>query len=90
MLHNNRRSIGLVTVMLLLGAVTGTLLGHLVGLILPDGSVVKEFFLKTGDLALGPGTLNAGIFSFTIGLELHINVIGIIGVIVAVYLLRWY
>jgi hypothetical protein len=79
-----------VTLVLLSGAITGTLLGHLIGLILPDGSVVKEFFLKTGDLALGPGTLNAGIFAFTLGIELHINVIGIVGVIVAVYLLRWY
>jgi len=80
----------MVVLVVLLGAIVGSLVGELIGLILPEGSVVKDFFLRTGDLALGPATLNAVIFSFTIGLELHINVIGIIGVIIAVYLLRWY
>ena len=86
----NRRSLGWVTLAILLGAVMGTLLGHLVAIILPDGSVVKDFFLKSGDVGFSPTTINAGIFSFTIGLELHVNVIGIIGVIAAIYLLRWY
>jgi len=86
----NRRSLGLITLVLLLGAVAGSLLGHLVGLVLPEGSVVKDFFLRTGSLGFTPATLNTGLFSFTIGFELHVNVTGIIGVIVAAYLLRWY
>jgi hypothetical protein len=89
-MDRKRRSLGFVTLVILLGAIVGTLLGHLLGMILPDDSVVEEFFLKSGDLALGPGTLNAGIFKLTLGFELHINVVGLIGVIVAVYLLRWY
>lgn len=86
----NRRPLGLVAIVLLLGAVTGTLLGDLIGIVLPDGSVVKEFFLRTGELGFSPTTLEAGLFSFTIGFTLRINVIGIIGVVIAVYLLRWY
>jgi hypothetical protein len=71
-----------------LGAVAGTLLGELLGLLLPEG-VVKEFFLKSGELGFGPATLNAILFSITFGLQFKINVVGLIGIGFAVYLLRW-
>jgi hypothetical protein len=67
---------------------TGTLLGELIGLLLPAG-VVKDFFLKSGAIGFGPGTLNAVLFTITIGLSFKINVVGLIGIGVAVYLLRW-
>jgi hypothetical protein len=84
----SKRSLGFIVVVLLLGALTGTLLGELAGFLLPAG-VVKEFFLKSGEIGFGPGTLNAVLFSITLGLTLKINVVGLIGIGVAVYLLRW-
>lgn len=86
----NRRPLGLVAIILLLGAVMGTLLGDLIGMVLPDGSIVEEFFTKTGPLGFDPTTINTGLFTFTIGFTLRINVIGIVGVVIAIYLLRWY
>jgi hypothetical protein len=73
---------------LLLGALSGTLLGELIGLVMPAG-VVKDFFLKSGELGFGPATLNAVLFSVTLGLTLKINVVGLIGIGFAIYLLRW-
>jgi hypothetical protein len=73
---------------LLIGAMTGTLLGELIAILLPEG-VVKEFFLKSGTLAFGPGTLNVVVFSLTLGMTFKINAIGLIGLAFAVYLLKW-
>lgn len=83
-----KRSLGFITIVLLLGALAGTLIGELIGLVLPAG-VVKEFFLTSGELGFGPATLNAVLFSLTLGLTFKINVAGLIGIGVAFYLLRW-
>jgi hypothetical protein len=84
----SKRSLGFVTLVLLLGALLGTLLGELIGFLLPEG-VVKDFFLKSGSLGFGPATLNAVLFSITLGLTFKINVVGLIGIGFAIYLLRW-
>ncbi|RMD95668.1 MAG: DUF4321 domain-containing protein [Calditrichaeota bacterium] len=67
----------------------GTLLGELLGLILPEG-VVKQFFLLSWDLSVGPAKLDAILFSLTLGFSLKVNVVGVIGVATAIYILRWY
>lgn len=85
----SKKSIGKVVLIILLGALFGSLLGELIGLVLPQG-VVKEFFLRTWHLKIGPAELNAVLFSITFGFALKVNIIGAIGVAVAVYLLRWY
>jgi hypothetical protein len=85
----SKRSLWFITIVLILGAMLGTLLGDLIGLTLPDG-VVKNFF-TTGPQNVGfsPFTLNFVLFSITFGLTFKINVVGVIGIFVAVYLLRW-
>ncbi len=83
-----RKSIGYVVFVIILGAMIGTLFGKLIGWGLPTG-VVKEFFLKEASFALGPAELNVGLFAITAGFRVVLNVIGLIGVGVAIYLLRW-
>ena len=83
-----RKSIGYVVLVIVLGAMIGTLFGKLIGLGLPTG-VVKDFFLKEASFALGPAELNVGLFAITAGFRNVFNVVGLIGVGVAVYLLRW-
>jgi hypothetical protein len=84
-----RKPLGYVVLILILGAMLGTLLGELIGLVLPTG-VVKEFFLRSGGLTLEPVTLNAVVFTVTVGFSLKLNVVGLIGLVLAIYLLRWY
>ncbi len=85
----SKRSLWFITMVLLLGAMLGTLLGDLIGLMLPDG-VVKNFFTSgPQNLGFSPLTLNLALFSVTFGLTFKINVVGVIGIFVAVYLLRW-
>ncbi|NOQ96978.1 MAG: DUF4321 domain-containing protein [Calditrichae bacterium] len=66
----------------------GTALGEVLAYILPLG-VVKEFFLRSAIFSVGPATLNLVAFTFTLGFSLKLNVIGIIGIGIAAYFLRW-
>lgn len=85
----NRIRFGKLVLVILLGAMLGTILGDLIGLVLPPG-VVRDFFVASWTLKLGPGTLNAVLFSITFGFTYKINLIGFIGIGIALYILRWY
>jgi len=74
---------------LLLGAMVGSLIGELIKMGIPDG-VVKEVFLRSVDIRIGPGVIDLLMFSITFGLTLKFNFIGIIGLIIAYYLLRFW
>lgn len=84
-----KRSLGLIMVILFLGALIGTTLGEVIALILPEG-VVKQFFLRSISAGLKPVTLNAVMFTITFGFTLKLNLISIVGIIIAAYILRWY
>ena len=72
-----------------LGAILGTLVGEILGLILPEG-VVKQFFLLSKTISVGPGTLNIILLKLTLGISITLNVISLIGIAIAYYLLRWW
>jgi hypothetical protein len=84
-----RISLGVVVVILFIGAIIGTSLGELIAYLLPEG-VVEQFFLKSATLGFDPFTVNLGIISFTLGFKFILNVIGIVGIGLAAYMLRWY
>jgi hypothetical protein len=71
-----------------MGAAIGTILGEVMGLIVPAG-VVQELFTRSWTPELGPATLKMVLFELTLGLKLKINGAGVIGMFVAIYLLRW-
>jgi hypothetical protein len=81
--------LGFIFVILILGAIIGTALGELISFALPDG-VVKQFFLRSFTPGFDPSTLNLGIVKLTLGFAMRINIIGIIGIILTAYILRWY
>lgn len=75
-------------VVLFVGAMIGSALGEVVAFLIPAG-VVQQFFLKSATASFGPGTLNIIILSFTIGFKIKLNIMGIIGILIAAYALRW-
>jgi len=83
------RRIGVFTLWLVCGAVFGSLLGELLGLILPVG-VVRQFFLAAAEIGFGPLYINLAVVNFTIGLGLKINVAGVLGILFAAYYFRWF
>lgn len=84
-----RKPIGRVILILVLGLMIGSLFGQLIGLVLPEG-VVKEFFLRHATFEVGPAPISIGFLAFTFGFKIILNIVGFIGIIVAIYLLRWY
>ena len=86
---SNNKPVLLAIYTLTLGAIMGTLVGEILGFILPEG-VVKQFFLLSKTLSVGPGTLNIIMLQLTLGLSVTLNVISLIGIAVAYYLLRWW
>jgi|UPI00036C6B2E putative exporter of polyketide antibiotics len=85
----SRRSIAFVVGILIIGAMLGSLVGELIRFMLADG-VVKEVFLRSIDISLGPMILDLIMFSLTIGFTLKLNFIGLIGLAVAYYILRYW
>ena len=83
------KQIGIMVTILVLGAVVGTLVGKILAYILPEG-VVKQFFLISTTLSIGPGTVDIKLLSFTVGFSITLNVISLIGIRISYYLLRWW
>ena len=82
-------SIGMLILFLFLGAIMGSALGQLVAFLLPEG-VVNQFFIRSATIGFDPVAINLGFISFTFGFKFVLNVIGVIGIAFAAYLLRWY
>ncbi|MEE8639661.1 MAG: DUF4321 domain-containing protein [bacterium] len=74
-------------IIVIIGALLGTMVGELLGAYLPEGGA-KNFFLKSITFGLDPATLNLHILALTFGLILKINVLTIIGIIGAAFILR--
>ena len=83
-----KKNIGIIILIIILGAVIGSTLGEIIALILPEG-VVKEVFLKSASVSIEPRTLNLIIFTLTLGFSFKINGIGVLGIVIAAYILRW-
>ncbi len=84
-----RLSIGMILIAVVLGALMGSVLGQVIGVVMPDG-VVKDFFLRSASIGFSPVLVNLVIISFTFGFTFNLNIIGVIGIILAAYIFRWY
>lgn len=71
---------------ILLGALTGSLLGEMLGDITALNFMKHVYTIGTGS----PVTLNLGVFALSFGLNLNLNIMSIVGIIVAIILYRKY
>ena len=81
--------LGKLVVVLVLGLLIGGAVGELFALLLPEG-VVKEFFVRAVTARLGPAEIDLHAFALTLGVAVNVNVMSVLGVVLAVYLLRWF
>ncbi len=84
-----RLSMAWILLAIVLGAIMGSALGEVIGLAMPEG-VVKQFFVNTANIGFDPVRLNLGLIDFTFGFYFRLNVIGVIGILAAAYIFRWY
>ena len=83
-----KKSAVFVVFIIIIGALIGTAIGEVIGILVPQG-VVQDFFLKSATARLGPGTLDIILFTITLGFSVKLNVVGVIGILIAAYALRW-
>lgn len=84
-----RRSLALVALLLFLGIVVGTVLGEAIGLMLPEGKVLRDVFVNTIEYHAGPVHLDLVVFSFTFGFSLRANLMSVIGIFSVLVFLRY-
>lgn len=82
------RGLGLILLVVVTGIIVGAFLGELMGALLPGG--FWQTFLTHGP-TLGltsPVTLDLRFLSLTLGLALKVNLVAVLGVLVAAFVLR--
>jgi hypothetical protein len=85
-----RRSLAVVALIMFLGIVVGSVVGQAIGLILPEGKVVRDVFVNSTDFHVGPLHVDLVVFSFTFGFSLRVNLMSAVGVFLVALILRWY
>lgn len=88
-MHAKRR-IGMIALVFFLGVVLGSVVGEVIGLLLPEGNVLRELFVSGKEFRVGPAHLDMVVFSFTIGFTLKVNLVSVLGIIVVAFMLRIY
>ncbi len=83
-----KKSTAFIIFIIIVGALIGTAIGEVIGILVPQG-VVQDFFLKSASASIGPGTLDIILLTITLGFSFKLNVIGVIGILIAAYALRW-
>ena len=83
-----QRGFGPIFLILVAGLVIGSLLGELVGSLLPTG-LVQDVLTRGPQIGLTPpATLDLRFAALTFGVMLKVNVVGILGVVLAALALR--
>jgi hypothetical protein len=85
-----RRRIGLVALVFFLGVIVGSVVGELIGLLLPEGNVMRELFVSGKEFKVGPLNLDLIVFTLTFGFSLKVNLISVLGIVLVALLLRMY
>jgi hypothetical protein len=85
-----KKRIGLVALFFFLGVILGSVVGELIGLVLPEGNVIRALFVAGKEFQFGPVYCDLIVFSFTIGFTLKVNLISVLGIAVVAFLLRLY
>ena len=75
-------------IIVFLGLIIGAILGEVIGVLLPNGTV-KEVFTKSADFSFPSNvTLNLIVVTLTFGLHFNLNLISLIGLLIAIYLFK--
>jgi hypothetical protein len=81
------RGVGVVILVVIAGLVFGSLLGELLGG-LTSGSL-QEFFTRGPSIGLtSPATLDLRFLALTFGVVFKVNVVGVLGIVIAALALR--
>jgi len=81
------KNLGLLLLIIIIGAILGGLIGEIIGIIMPAGKI-HQFFVQGPNLSLIPSTWNLIVLTLTFGFNLKINVCSALGILSAVFIFR--
>ena len=87
-----KRSIAYIFLVFIIGIITGSILGQLIGGILPEG-VVKDFLLTSRSIGWGiqpDNWMDLYVVRFKTGMFVDISVVSILGLGISWYFLRYF
>jgi hypothetical protein len=93
MKKSSKRSIGIIFLALFFGVIIASIISLLVGFILPEGNVVRDFFLLSQSIGWGSADGNwVDLFfiRFKTGFYVDISITSILGISVSWYFLRYF
>jgi hypothetical protein len=83
-----QRGVGVLLLVVVAGLVVGSLLGELLGSLLPSGWV-QDLFTRGPSIGLTtPATLDLRFLALTFGLVFKVNLVGVLGIVIAALTLR--
>lgn len=83
-----QRGVGLMLLVIVAGLVVGSLLGELLGGLLPDG-LAQDIIARGPTIGLTPpATLDLRFLAITFGVALKVNLVGVVGIVIAALALR--
>ena len=87
---HRRRPLAVVALTIFLGIIVGTVVGEVIGILLPEGKVIRDVFVNSTNLHVGPLHLDLVVFSLTFGFSLRVNLMSAVGIFLVSLMLRWY
>ena len=84
-----QKPVWMLVTIVLLGMILGSAVGAALEHVLPDG-VVKRFLVESVGWGREPRTLDLVVVTLTVGFRVSVSVMGVLGVVLSVYLFRWY
>ncbi len=85
-----KRRMGLVALVFFLGVIVGSVVGELIGLLLPEDNLIRELFISGKEFSVGPWYCDLIVFTFTIGFSLKVNLVSLLGIVLVAFMLRLY
>jgi hypothetical protein len=83
-----QRGVGVVLLVVVAGLVVGSLLGELLGSLLPEGWA-QDLFTRGPTIGLTtPAVLDLRFLALTFGLVFKVNLVGVLGIVIAALTLR--
>jgi hypothetical protein len=83
-----QRGVLMILMVVVAGLVVGSLLGELFGSLLPSGRI-QDLFTRGPTIGLTPpATLDLHFLAITFGLGLKVNLVGVVGIVIAAVTLR--
>jgi len=84
----SRRGVGLLLLVVVAGLIVGSLLGEILGSLLPHG-LAQDLISKGPVIGLTPpASLDLRFLALTFGLSFKVNLVGVVGIVLAAFTLR--